>query len=35
MFKKKKKLIDYEEGRFEAAKAANFNWGYQYKTMKT
>lgn len=25
---------DYEEGRFEAAKAANFNWGYQYKTMK-
>ena len=25
---------DYEEGRFEAAKAANFNWGYKYKTMK-
>lgn len=25
---------DYEEGRYEAAKAANYNWGYQYPTMK-
>lgn len=25
---------DYEEGRIEAAKAAKFNWGYQYQTMK-
>ena len=25
---------DYEEGRIEAAKAARFNWGYQYQTMK-
>lgn len=25
---------DYEEGRYESAKAANYNWGYQYATMK-
>lgn len=25
---------DYEEGRFESAKAAKRNWGYQYSTMK-
>ena len=25
---------DYEEGRFESAKAAKHNWGYQYSTMK-
>ena len=25
---------DYEEGRYESAKAANYNWGYQYETMK-
>ena len=25
---------DYEEGRYEAAKAANYNFGYQYSTMK-
>lgn len=25
---------DYEEGRFEAAKAAKYNYGYQYQTMK-
>ncbi len=25
---------DYEEGRYESAKAANYNWGYQYSTMK-
>lgn len=25
---------DYEEGRYEAAKAANFTYGYKYSTMK-
>jgi hypothetical protein len=25
---------DYEEGKTEAAKAAKYNWGYQYDTMK-
>lgn len=25
---------DYEEGKVEAAKAAKYNWGYQYDTMK-
>lgn len=25
---------DYDEGRYEAAKAANFNFGYKYATMK-